>query len=451
MKRILLFAIAALGTSATFGQTVFSSNFETWSGGAPAGWNGSKSNIGLSNVIQESATPHQGQYSVGLVNCATSHKRFSTQPIAVTEGQVYQVKYFVKGQGDIRVGLFDNDLSNTDFGYTYGSYQTINSNTYTQYTANITADTTYSNAEFLFSVKNTCTGTALTIDSVVISLTTAPTVSIYDIQYNTNTNGSSNYNGQTVVTGGIVTAKYTGFNASDSTGYFIQSGTGAWRGINVYDRNNSVQIGDSVAFTAKVVETFSNTDLTNVTNFTKVTGQTPPAPVTITTAAVNAEQYEGVLVKVLNAEAKRKTNFGEWVVTNGGAGDTTMVDDKAYYFVPTIGTRYDVTGVVFYSYNRFRIEPRMASDIAISTGVREAVAREISVYPNPVTAGEPVRIEGLASGSLVQVLDVTGKVILSDIHTSNGNYTMPSKLRSGLYFIQVTNESVKSVSRLIVQ
>ncbi len=451
MKKILLLAFAALGTSVSFGQTVFSSNFEAWSGGVPTGWNGAKSNIGTANIIQDATTPHQGTYAAGLVNCTSTHKRFSTQAIAVTEGQVYQIRYFVKGQGDIRIGLFDNDLSNTDFGYTYGSYQTINSTSYTQYTANITADTTNSNAEFLFSVRNTCSTNPLTVDSVVISLSSAPTVSIYDIQYTTNTNGSSNYNAQTVVTGGIVTAVYTGFNASDSTGYFIQSGSGAWKGINVYDRNNSVVVGDSVVLTAKVVETFSNTDLSSVSSFTKVSGQTVPSPVNVSTAAVNAEQYEGVLVKVTNAECKRKTGFGEWIVTNGGAGDTTMVDDKAYYFVPTVGTRYDVTGVVFFSYNRFRIEPRMASDIAISTGIREASSREITVYPNPTHAGEVIKIDGLSSGAQVNILDVTGKLISSDLHTGNGTYSISSKLKSGLYFVQITSESGKSVSRIVVQ
>jgi hypothetical protein len=269
MKRILLLSTALIGAVSSFGQTVFSSNFETWVGNVPTGWGGSKTHSTLT-VQKDSVTPKQGLYAAKLINCSTTHMRFTTQPQAVTQGQVYQIKYYAKGTGDIRAGLYDNDRSNGDFGYTYASYNTLSASAWTQYTQNITADTTNTAAEFIFSVKNTCATDPLTIDSVVISLTVAPTVSIYNIQYTTLTNGASTYAGQTVITGGVVTAKYTGFSASDSTGYFIQSGTGAWNGINVYDRNNTVAIGDSVTLTAKVAETFSNTDLTQVTNFVKV-------------------------------------------------------------------------------------------------------------------------------------------------------------------------------------
>ena len=48
--------------------------------------------------------------------------------------------------------------------------------------------------------------------------------SIYDIQFTTLPNGDSPLNGQTVNTGGIVTASYTG-------AYYIQNASGPWQGI----------------------------------------------------------------------------------------------------------------------------------------------------------------------------------------------------------------------------
>lgn len=450
MKKLLLFAFALLVCGSSYSQVIFSSNFETWTGSAPNGWNGSRTNIGAGNYLKDSLTQMQGNYALKLINCTTSHKRFSTQPLAVTQGQTYQIKFYVKGAGDIRTALYDKDMSNGDFGYTYAPYVTINSSSYSLVSQSITADTTFTTAEFIFSVKNTCATNPLTIDSVVIALPVASPSSIYDIQYSTAGNGASPKAGELVITGGIVTSVYEGFGASDSTGYFIQSGSGPWRGINVYDRANAVSIGDSVTLTALVAETFSNTDLTKVSNFVKVGTFAVPAADTITTAQANTEMYEGVLVHVQNAQAKRKTNFGEWVVTNGAAGDTIMVDDKAFYYVPVIGTFYHITGTVFYSYSRFRIEPRMASDIAVSTGLKDEQASVLSVYPNPAKAGSIIRIDGLAAGATVNLIDVTGKKIMSDNTVSN-HLVLPSDLESGMYFLQVMNGTQTSVSRLLVK
>ena len=57
------------------------------------------------------------------------------------------------------------------------------------------------------------------------------TVSIYDIQFNNNTNGASNYVGSQVYTGGIVTA------VRDDSSFYLASGSGAWTGVYVYSND----------------------------------------------------------------------------------------------------------------------------------------------------------------------------------------------------------------------
>jgi len=97
----------------------------------------------------------------------------------------------------------------------------VNTNTWTEYSQNITADTTWNTAQFIFSIRNTnATGGHLKIDSAVVFIPapTGPT-SIYDIQYTTDAAGESPLIGQQVQTGGIVSAVY-------ASGYFIQDGVG---------------------------------------------------------------------------------------------------------------------------------------------------------------------------------------------------------------------------------
>lgn len=445
MKKLLLIVLSCFAVGANAQTTVFSSNFENWNGNAPTDWLGSKSSAGIADSISQSTDALNGAFAVKMKNCTTSHRRLTTKYVAVTGGQSYSVSFFVKGQGEIRVGIFDSSNVSTTSGYHYASstYFAINSSSYAQYSQNITANIT-TNAQFILSFRSSCGANPLIVDSVVIKTAAATSASIYDIQYTTGT--SSPLNGQTVATGGIVTGKYTGTNG----GYFIQNGRGPWKGINVVDAANSVAIGDSVTFTGTVTENFGNTELTGVTNFVKVSsGNTVPASDTITTSTVNTEQYEGVLVTVTNATAFRKNTFGEWVVWNNSQSDTTMVDDKMFAFTPSIGTAYNVTGPVFFSYGRARIEPRMASDVTIFTGVNELSKNSTSVYPNPASSGDLIRIDGAKTGNTLRVVDVTGKTVLNTMITGS-SFELPS-LESGVYFVTVINGNEQTVSRLIVK
>ena len=73
------------------------------------------------------------------------------------------------------------------------------------------------------------------------ALAQAPVVSIYDIQYTTDPDGDSPYEGQEVTTQGIVTAFfYDGGNRYT----FIQDGTGPWSGLLLYKPDGYVNVGD---------------------------------------------------------------------------------------------------------------------------------------------------------------------------------------------------------------
>ncbi len=68
-------------------------------------------------------------------------------------------------------------------------------------------------------------------------------IPIYDIQYTTDSSGDSPYEGQTVITQGIVTAFfYDGGNRYT----FIQDGTGPWSGLVLYKPNGFVNVGDEL-------------------------------------------------------------------------------------------------------------------------------------------------------------------------------------------------------------
>ena len=80
----------------------------------------------------------------------------------------------------------------------------------------------------------------------------------------------------------------------------------------------------------------------------------------------NAEQYEGMLVKVDNLLVTSTPNeYGEWTVSDG-SGDC-MIDD--YFYDGSMdsfsegSTITSIVGVVNYAYGEYRILPRNESDI----------------------------------------------------------------------------------------
>lgn len=146
-------------------------------------------------------------------------------------------------------------------------------------------------------------------------------VSIYDIQYtDAAVDGTypSQYNGQTVTTGGIVTlANYNGGR------YFIASSDGgAWKGVFIYDNNNSPSVGDSVILTGEVYEYNGMTEIKDLTEFNIVNSGNPiPDPTNILTANVSDEAYEAVLVKINNCAVTGEfDDYGNWKA-NDGSGD----------------------------------------------------------------------------------------------------------------------------------
>ncbi|MDA3892479.1 MAG: phospholipase D-like domain-containing protein [Salinivirgaceae bacterium] len=176
--------------------------------------------------------------------------------------------------------------------------------------------------------------------------------SIYEIQGQTNL---SPYNGQSVSTKGIVTAVYVG-------SYFIQDGDSEWTGLYVYDKTQTPAIGDSIEIAGTIYEYYDMTELVDITSFTVTSsGNTLPEPILIETGAAE-EKWEGVLLRVENAECTNPDlGFGEWEL-NDGSG-TTVVNDLGVVYTPIAGVKYKVTGPLSYSFEQYKLEPRTEEDI----------------------------------------------------------------------------------------
>ncbi len=262
-------------------------------------------------------------------------------------------------------------------------------------------------------------------------------IPIKDVQFTTG-GDLSDLEGQTVKVGGIVTGVVS------TKGFFIQDNAGSWNGIYVFDNGaNTVARGDSVIFIAEVYENFNQTQLINVSSFVlESSGNAVYAPVSLSTNAVNAEEYESVLVTVTNADVTVDINgFAEWEVSDGSGN--VMVDDLMYLTTPTptLGETYMITGPVAYTFSRFKIEPRDANDVTEILSVSELNSVEFSIYPNPSNGIVNVDVKGNAT---IEVYNSLGQMVLN---TTSKTFELPS----GVYSVRVKTNNGTASKNIIIK
>lgn len=202
------------------------------------------------------------------------------------------------------------------------------------------------------------------------SLGAQDVTSIYDIQYTEDSSGDSPLKGETVTVQGIVTGETYAYGDH----FFVQDSAGAWSGVMVFVGNLEGDEGmvgerDMVTVTGTVEEYYGMTQISASSVTIDSMWHDSMEPITvnsgdIATGGSMAEAFEGVLVKVENAEiAEADLGYGEWSIDDGSGA--VRVDDNAdYYFWPG---DYDsveyVVGPLNYSFDDTKIEPRLAADV----------------------------------------------------------------------------------------
>ena len=446
MKKSLFSLLFATVTYSIFAQQViFSSSFENWSNNDPVDWVTGGTDINPDSVNQITSGAVFGNSAAELRNPNVMHRRLKTDTVSITAGQLYSVTYWVRGKGSIRAGLYDGASYQP-----YTTYDSINSNTWMSFTKSITANSTSSAAQFILSVRYTEAPEHIQVDSFVVTTTGSSGItntSLYNIQFSMLAPFSSPYNNQLVTTGGIVTAV-------KSPGYWIQSGSGPWTGIYVFDSITAGQVamGDSVKMNALVVEYNTLTELKNVTNFVKVSsGNAMPQFTVVTTGDANTEPYESVLIQCQSAKCTNpNSGFGQWKIYN--SGDTVFVDDLMYtYNTPMLNSNYNVSGPLYYSFGEWKIEPRMASDVSLVTGISDLKSeKSLTIFPNPSNGMLNFNIE--EEGSAINIIDINGKLIFTQTFNTKGNVQLKLNgiLSEGIYSAILQEKSSVRVSKLMI-
>ncbi|MEN8839238.1 MAG: T9SS type A sorting domain-containing protein [Flavobacteriales bacterium] len=450
MKKIITLSAAIFAATSLFSQTIIQTNFSSWTAGDPDGWKGSRTSATVSQFPPVASPALRGGLLAQIVNQSSSHKRFTNVGVPVAAGN-YEVKvwYYADSTVDLRINFYDGSYG------TYNGYKIIPAASVPTsgiYSDTLTVSSAATAGEFILSLRNT-NSTGLGIDSIAITKLggTAPppatylSKTIYDIQFTTDASGDSPYKDSLVETSGIV----TGLHGSK---FFLQDGTGAWNGVYVYNfvSTPAVAVGDNITIKGKVAEYFGLTQVKDIdTIIVNSTGNTLPAAAMLNSSTMQDEQYEGCLVKLTGATCVNPSaGFGEWDVLN--ATDTGVIDDLMYAYTPVLGTNYDVTGLMYYSFGEYKLEPRDTTDISLTPTISiNEISNELnlSVFPNPVS--NYFTIEGVNLGT-AEIMNAEGKIV----RTISLNYITPidvSDLTNGVYIIKVISENKVGFTRFVKQ
>lgn len=328
----------------------------------------------------------------------------------------------------------------------------------------------------------------------VIDRKAKPVLSISDIQTTPFVNGRTSLLGAVDSVGGIITAdtaslRLAPLSTIGTNVYYMQSGTAQWSGIWVSGPDSvmaKVANGDSVIVTGYINENFDVTRIEGVTKMRVVAkGKTVPAATAMSTdvfagGSTAGEPFEGMLVKfnnvVVTDVAPVFSELTEFEVSNGTKAIIVRRDGKHRYSNveadTAVGSIYlrpgtkiaSLTGVIYYSGQRYKIVPRTAADF---TGVVTSVSvTRVGVapnqfalsqnYPNPFNPSTTFRFTVAAAQMVTMTIyDVLGREVEMLVHEqmNPGTYTVQwnaMNMASGVYFYRLQSGNFVETRKLML-
>lgn len=204
-----------------------------------------------------------------------------------------------------------------------------------------------------------------------------------------------------------------------------------------YIWDNSVINGDYVSPANSTTYTVIGTDANTCSDTDQVTITVNPMP-TVTIAAFNDDT-------ICTSTGAVGLPAGS---PSGGTYSGTGVSGGNFNPQTSGAGTFDV----IYTYtNGFNCSSSDTTQITVEvcTGIDVKENIKLSVAPNPFT--NSLKLNSLPSGSLVQLIDISGKLIYEQVTSNTSMFIDTQKLEKGMYFLRVTSDNEINTTRVIKQ
>lgn len=94
---------------------------------------------------------------------------------------------------------------------------------------------------------------------------------------------------------------------------------------------------------------------------------------------------------------------------------------------------------------------RGVDDTVTATDNLNGQKKSFTIYPNPVKDHFRVEYNGQASSFNVQVIDLKGKVLLTNTNVTSDNRINVSQLKAGIYFVKVDSKTTSDTARIVIE
>jgi len=321
----------------------------------------------------------------------------------------------------------------------------------------------------------------LIIVAAIPAIAQYPVVPIDSIQWVPCGEDQSRYLGDTVITGGLITAGTGTFYAGAGVTFYMEDPAGGlFSGILAYSASAQgypdLFPGDSILVTAVVSEyiwtgsgdTVYMTELLAIpgTFQFRLYGMPQPNPIDVLASEIDstnqsdscAEKYEGVFIKVHNLTVDSVVNYtttSTWICHDSLGGKCFVreaSDSIPNSYRPPVGTRFDfVQGDVYDRFGAFHLQPRYMRDMRQEGGcpiVTSSRSPEFPLQGDTVTVYATVVDDNpMPSGSvrLFYRINLGGWTNVPMQSQGNDEYTfrLPSPIVGWNvdYYIQATDDS----------
>lgn len=134
-----------------------------------------------------------------------------------------------------------------------------------------------------------------------------------------------------------------------------------------------------------------------------------------------------------------------------------VMDFRTYDNIPMIDIGYQITPVsngFYIAGSSIWIENKYAlvfDTLNVSTGIIENTSATLSIYPNPLPAGNALRIKNTTEFAWISIFDITGKIILKQkLSTGENAVYFSENVSAGVYFYRLEKTNQTVTGKLIV-
>lgn len=155
------------------------------------------------------------------------------------------------------------------------------------------------------------------------------------------------------------------------------------------------------------------------------------------------------LAEISSTLARSANTSHNFVDTDGDNIENYLDDDDDGDGVLTVDEDYNNNGDPTDDDTNTNGIPDYLDDL-VALGVDEFKQIDFKIYPNPALNKVTIQIDNGTTDYKIEIFDIVGKAVISNIISKTQNIDI-SQLKSGLYFIKLSKDSVSSIERLIIK